>query len=89
MIDFVKLYGDPFTDNHKRDRSESGDIAPAGKRGARERSGDPFHSPSPGSKVVKDQLDAAIDALENRMPSTLFCDFHELRVTLKKRRSVN
>ena len=46
------------------------------RRGARERSGDPSHSPSPGSKVVKDQLDAAIDALENRMTSTLSCDFH-------------
>ena len=80
--DSVKSFGESFTDAQKRDRSESGDIAPAGKRGARERGGDHFHSSSPGSKV-KDQLDAAIDDFENRMTSMLSRDFHELRVTLK------
>ena len=80
--DSVKSFGESFTDSQKRDRSESGDITPAGKRGARERGGDHFHGSSPGSKF-KDQLDAAIDDFENRMTSMLSRDFHELRVTLK------
>ena len=42
----VRNYTDPPTDGQKRDRSVSGDPAPsAGKRGARERSGEPVRNP--------------------------------------------
>ena len=60
VSELVRSYGDSLTttDGHKRNRSESGDPAPAGKRGARDRGGEPAHSPStPGTRRVKGQLD--------------------------------
>ena len=87
VSELARAYGDSLTatDSQKRDRSESGDSAPANKRGARERSGEPaLISPTaPGNRRIKDQLDSAIDALESRMTASLSRDFHELRETLK------
>ena len=66
-----------LSDGHKRDRSESGDPAPAGKRGARERSGDHARSPSAlSSRSFRDELDAAVEDLEQRVTSSLSRDLH-------------
>ena len=86
VSDLVKTYGDSLTvtDGHKRDRSESGDSAPSGKRGARERGGEPARSPStPGNQRARDYVDTIIDELEDRMRASISRDFHELRVVLK------
>ena len=84
VSELVKAYGDPPTDGHKRDRSESGDPAPAGKRGARERSGEPSRSPSAlssrsNSRSFRDELDAAVEDLEQRVTLSLSRDLHEFR----------
>ena len=42
--ELVRTYSDSSCDGQKRDRSESGDLVPAGKRGAKERSGEPARS---------------------------------------------
>lgn len=82
----VRNYTDPPTDGQKRDRSESGDPAPpAGKRGARERSGEPVRSPltsGQGGRSFKEHLDTAIDDLESRITLSLSRDLHEFRQTL-------
>ena len=66
-----------LTDGQKRDRSESGDPAPAGKRGARERSGEPSRSPvALSSRSFRDELDAAVEDLELRVTSSLSRDLH-------------
>ena len=82
--ELVRAYGEPPSDGHKRDRSESGDPAPAGKRNARERSGEPTRSPlalSSGgsSRNFKDQLDAAVEDLEHRVSESLSRDLQEFR----------
>ncbi|KAF0299577.1 hypothetical protein FJT64_000062 [Amphibalanus amphitrite] len=79
----VRAYGDAPVDGQKRDRSESGDQAPAGKRGARERSGEPTRSPSSlsskGGRSFRDELDAAVEDLEQRVTTSLSRDLHEFR----------
>ena len=79
----VRNYSDPPGESQKRDRSESGDSAPAGKRGARERSGEPGRSPSAlSSRSVNDRLDAAIDGLESRVMLALSRELHEFRESI-------
>lgn len=80
VSELVRNYGDPITEGQKRDRSESGDQAPAGKRGALERSRDHGRSPSSGS--FKEHLDAAVDGLESRISLSLSRDLHEFREVL-------
>ncbi|KAF0297227.1 hypothetical protein FJT64_005301 [Amphibalanus amphitrite] len=84
VSDLVSKYGEPLGESQKRGRSESGDLAPAGKRGARgEPSGGPGRSPSAtGNKNLREHLDAAIDGLENRIMASLSRDLHEFRETL-------
>ena len=83
VSELVKAYGDAPADAHKRDRSESGDQAPAGKRGARERSGEPARSPSElsirSSRNFRDELDSAVEDLEQRITSSLSRELHEFR----------
>ncbi|KAF0298595.1 hypothetical protein FJT64_004048 [Amphibalanus amphitrite] len=83
VSELVKTYGDSQSDSQKRDRSESGDPMPAGKRGARDRNGEPARSPSTfGGRSFKDHLDAAIEGLESRVTLSLSRDLHEFRETL-------
>ena len=83
VSDLVRNYSDPASEGQKRGRSESGDAAPAGKRGARELGGEPGRSPSVLSgKNYRDYLDAAIDGLESRMMASLSQNLHEFRETL-------
>lgn len=60
----------------KRDRSESGDPAPAGKRGAVERDVDPA-SPAQFSRRWKEYLENALDDLQQRVTASISRDFHE------------
>ena len=77
----VRSYGDQ--EGQKRDRSESGDSAPAGKRGARDLGDGPARSPAALSgRGFKSQLDDAIDGLESRLTAFLSRELHELRVSL-------
>ncbi|KAF0302330.1 hypothetical protein FJT64_025580 [Amphibalanus amphitrite] len=83
VSELVRTYGDSHSDGQKRDRSESGDPTPAGKRGARDRNGEPTRSPSTFSgRNFKDHLDAAIEGLESRITLSLSRDLHEFRETL-------
>ena len=82
VSELVKNYNDP-SEGQKRDRSESGDAAPAGKRGARDRGGAPSRSPSSRSdKSFKECLDTAIDDLESRITVSISRDLHEFREAL-------
>ena len=75
----VRNYGDPLNEANKRDRSESGDSVPAGKRGARE----PSRSPSTLSgRSLKESLDSAVEGLESRLMVSLSRELHEFRETL-------
>ena len=83
VSELVRNYSDPPSESQKRDRSESGDPAPAGKRGARERDSDTGRSPSaPSSRAFKESLDDAIDGLESRVMASLSRELHEFRETL-------
>ena len=83
VSELVRNYSDPPSESQKRDRSESGDPAPAGKRGARERGSDTGRSPSaPSSRAFKESLDDAIDGLESRVMASLSRELHEFRETL-------
>ncbi|KAF0294364.1 hypothetical protein FJT64_007922 [Amphibalanus amphitrite] len=84
VSDLVRNFGDSFHDVHKRDRSESGDSVPAGKRGARERGGgEPGRSPSvPSTRSLKESLDAAVDGLESRLMVSLSRELHDFRELL-------
>ena len=83
MRELVRAYGDVSSDGHKRDRSESGDQAPAGKRGARERSDEPTRSPSAlnskSTRSFRDERDAAVEDLELRVTTSLSRDLHDFR----------
>ena len=82
VSELVRNYGDPL-EMHKRDRSESGDPAPPGKRGARELSGEPGRSPSTLSgRNFKERLDDAIDGLEGRLMASFSRELHEFRESL-------
>ena len=79
VSELVRNFGESLTESHgKRDRSESGDSAPAGKRGARERDS-PEPSPTPRSSNLKSYLDTALEKLENRITSSISKDLHEFR----------
>ena len=81
----VQSYSDSHGEVQKRGRSESGDPAPAGKRGARQPSGEASRSPSAqigGSRNFRECLDTAIESLETRIMLSLSRDLHEFRETL-------
>ena len=82
VSELVRTYDDSHGDGQKRDRSESGDSAPAGKRGARERSGEPVRSPSARDRGLRESLDSAFDELERRVTQSLLRDLHEFRACL-------
>ena len=66
VSELVNSYSDPPSEGQKRDRSGSGDPAPAGKGGAGERRGEPGRSPSAlGGRIFKESLDTAFEELEN------------------------
>ena len=81
VSELVRSYGDALSDGHgggKRDRSESGDQAPAGKRGAPE----PESSRSPAPRNIsgmKEYLEVALEKLEDRITSSISKDLHEFR----------
>ena len=80
MSELVRNYSDPPTlENQKRDRSESGDSAPAGKRGARECSSESGRNPAPSSRNFNEYFEAAIDGLESRIMVSISRDLHEFR----------
>ena len=82
VSELVRNYSDPL-EHHKRDRSESGDPAPPGKRGARELGGEPAKSPSTaGGRSFKERLDDAIDGLESRLMASFSRELHEFRESL-------
>ena len=82
VSELVRNYSDP-SEGQKRDRSESGDLAPAGKRGARELGGEPAHSPSTLSgRGFKERLDDAIDGLGDRLMASFSRELHEFRESL-------
>ena len=78
----VRNYSDASNEGHKRDRSESGDPAPAGKR-SREFSGGPARSPSSRSGGdLKAYLENALDGLEGRLMASFSQELHEFRASL-------
>ena len=80
--ELVRNFSDP-PEGQKRDRSESGDAAPAGKRGARDRGGAPGRSPSSrDDRTFKECLETAIDNLESRITVSLSRDLHDFREAL-------
>ena len=80
VSDLVKNYSDLPSEGQKRDRSESGDPAPAGKRGARERGAGPGLSPSAtSSRNLKEVMETAMDDLEARIMTALSRELHEFR----------
>ena len=79
VSDLVRNFSDSSSELHgKRDRSESGDSAPAGKRGARERES-AESSPSYRNTNLKAYLDVALDKLEDRITASISRDLHEFR----------
>ena len=79
----VQNYSDTSNEGHKRDRSESGDSAPAGKRGAREFGGGPARSPPTRSDGdLKAYLENALDGLEGRLMASFSQELHEFRASL-------
>ena len=84
VSELVRSYGDQ-PEGQKRDRSESGDAAPAGKRGARDRGGEPGRSPAThGGRSFKECLETAIDDPESRVLTSFSRDLHEFRETLSE-----
>ena len=81
VSELVRSYGDALSDGHgggKRDRSESGDQAPAGKRGAPEP--ESSRSPTPRNiSSMKEYLEVALEKLEDRITSSISKDLHEFR----------
>ena len=78
VSELVRNYSDSRIEGPaKRDRSESGDPTPAGKRGARERELEP--SPTPRNNNMKQYLDAALEKLEDRLTASISRDLHEFR----------
>ena len=81
VSELVRNYGDSSNEAQKRDRSESGDAAPAGKRGARELGGGPARSPSIRSDF-REYLENAVDGLEGRLMASFSRELHEFRASL-------
>lgn len=69
--------GSDLQGSSKRDRSESGDQAPAGKRGALERDPDSGGSPAHFNRRWKEYLDSALEDLQERILSSISRDIHE------------
>ena len=87
VSELVRNYSDSAGDGHsKRDRSESGDSAPPGKRGAHERGSRLSTSPRNGD--MKQYLDDAIEMLEDRLRSSISKDLHEFREVVSAQLSV-
>ena len=82
VSELVRNFSDQPTESQKRDRSESGDSAPAGKRGARESGSESGRSPAAGSRNFKEYLETAIDGLESRIMVSISRDLHEFRDSL-------
>ena len=68
---------DTHADGQKRDRSESGDSLPAGKRGTHDRA-----SPSV-TRSMKEYVDVALDNLEQRLIATLSKELHDFKDTFQ------
>ena len=78
VSELVRNYSDASGEGHgKRDRSESDDPAPAGKRGARERASDTCQSPR--NTNLKEYLGVALEKLEDRITASISKDLHEFR----------
>ena len=80
VSELVRNYSDTVCDgagSGKRDRSESGDLAPAGKRGARDR--DLEKSRSPASGNVREYLETALEKLETQIMTSISKELHEFR----------
>ena len=71
----------------KRDRSESGDPAPAGKRGAVERNVTSESSPSQFNRRWKDYLENALDEMQQRITSFISREIHELNHDIQSKLS--
>ncbi|KAF0303969.1 hypothetical protein FJT64_024103 [Amphibalanus amphitrite] len=86
VSDLVRSYDDSHSsDGQKRDRSESGDAAPANKRGARDRDGVPARSPlTAKDRTVKETMEIAFDDLETRLTRSLQRDLYEFRTSLSE-----
>ena len=82
VSELVRNFSDPPVESQKRDRSESGDSAPAGKRGAKDFGGDSSRSPAPSNRNLKEYLETAIDSLESRIMVSISRDLHEFRDSL-------
>ena len=79
VSELVRNYSDPPpSESQKRNRSESGDPAPAGKRGAGERAGGLSPSAA-GSRNFKETMVVAMDDLEERIMAALSRELHEFR----------
>ena len=82
VSELVRNFGDPpCPESQKRDRSESGDSAPAGKRGAMEGGVESGRSPAL-NRVVRECIEAAFDELESKMMVSISRDLHECKTTL-------
>ena len=69
----------------KRDRSESGDPAPAGKRGAVERDSPSSDCASQFNRSWKEYLENALDDMQQRVRSAISREFHELGKGIESR----
>ena len=84
VSELVRSYDDA-RDGQKRDRSASGESAPAGKRGARDPGGEPVRSPSSSADVIlRERMEVAFDDLERRVTQSLLRDLHEFRANLSE-----
>ena len=82
VSELVRNFSDPpCPESQKRDRSESGDSAPAGKRGAMEGGVESGRSPAL-NRVVRECIEAAFDELESKMMVSISRDLHECKTTL-------
>ena len=80
VTDLVKDYSDLPCESRKRDRSESGDPAPAGKRGAGGRGAGPGLSPvATGNRNFMDVMETAMADLKARIMEALSRKLHEFR----------
>ena len=84
VSELVRSYEDA-RDGQKRDRSESGESAAVGKRGARDCGGEPVRSPSSSADVtLRERMEVAFDDLERRVTQYLLRDMHEFRANLSE-----
>ena len=84
MSELASKFGDAESQS-KRDRSESGDQAPSGKRGAVDRDCDLGSSPAHFNRRWKEYLDKALDELQERIVSSISRDIHEFNESIQSR----